>query len=247
MRLIPSARVVFALLLPVLGPAVVSAQQEGREVTFRTLCFQHQDGLMEAKVASGKGKGGAFEVPLLSGNFSEQIKARFLNETAFLFVDDATAPDGRKVIARGKLASAKLQIFLLLPDPSKKMPYRIVAMNDDEKSFPMGSVRILNLCPGPVRFNFAGTDMKPIQPGKIVVYPPVKSIDEWGMYQVGIAYGTPEGKWITVATPSWKSVNLKRDFVITALDPRSKQPRISYYKDIPPWRKPNLVVPDGGS
>jgi len=218
------------------------AQNEGgRTIKFRVVCLEHRENVLKGNVATGK-SGSNLEVPFLSGNFTEQYEASFNSNTATFFVEDTDAPNERRVVASGKLAAGNQQVFLLLPSSEKKMPYRIFAMNDDEKSFPMGGVRLLNLCSGPIRLEIAGTTLKPVKPGKLATYPPVKAVDKWGMYQVRLDFATKSGEWIPVASPSWKGTKLKRDLVITRLDNRTKQPLISYYKDIPPWRKPNLGV-----
>lgn len=228
--------------LAFLAPSL-KAQEEGRTVAFRVICLEHSQNIREVSVATGSSDG-SLTIPLLTGNFTESFKASFPTESAILFVDDPGAPQQRRVVATGKLATGTQQVFLLVPDTGKKIPYRIIAMNDDERSFPMGSVRILNLCAGPIRVNLAGTNMKPINPGKSTTYPPVKLVDEWGMYQARLDFATPDKQWIPVASPSWKGTKLKRDLVIARLNKRSKQPLISYYKDIPPWRKPELVAPE---
>ena len=226
----------------VLVPSL-KAQEEGRTVNFRVICLEQKDGIRKVQVAKGK-PDETLAIPLLTGNFTDSFKCSFPTESAVFFVEDSEAPEKRRVVATGKLASGDQQVFLFIPNTEKEMPYHIIAMNDDEKSFPMGSVRILNLCAGPVRVNLAGTDMKAIAPGKSSTYPPVKRVDKWGMYQARLDFATPDNQWIPVASPSWKGSELKRDLVITRLDKRSKQPLISYYKDIPPWRKPELAVPD---
>ncbi len=216
------------------APSARAQEASGRAVSFRVICPEHRDGITSAFLASPQGEDPG-EIPLLSGNFTGEYKSRFPDNKVTLVAGGGDAT----IVAEGKLASAARQVFLLLPDPAGKHPYRILAMNDDERTFPMGGVRILNLCPGPVRFTIAGAEQKPISPGQITIYPPVKTVDEWNMYQVFIDYGTPEGGWVRVSTPSWKGTELKRDFVITTLDPRSRQPRIYNFKDIPPWRRPS--------
>jgi hypothetical protein len=74
----------------------------------------------------------------------------------------------------------------------------------------------------------------------VVVYPPVRQVDEWNMYQARIDFANAKGDWVPVSSPSWKASTQKRDLVITLLDPVSHYPRIASYKDLPPWHKPQL-------
>ena len=236
-HLLSTLRFCFLLLLL---PQALAAEQNERKVAFRLLCFEHRDGITSARIDVGKDTGKFHEIILLTGNFTNEYKGSFADNTVRFYVTDETKPDGRRIVATGPLALGERQLFLLLPEPDGSRPYRVYALNDDESVFPMGGVRVLNLCPTMIRLNLAGTDMKPIQPGKVAVYPPVRQIDEWHMYQARIDFATATGDWVPVASPSWKSSAQKRDLVITMLDPVSHYPRIASYKDIPPWRKIQL-------
>lgn len=233
-RLIPALRIWFVLGLL----SAVAAGQDERKVVFRVLCFEHRADITSAGIDIGKDPGKFHEIVLLTGNFTAEYKSTFADNTVRFHVADATQPDGRRIVAAGALAQGERQLFLLLPGPDGSRPYRVMAFDDDERTFPMGAVRVLNLCPTMIRLNFAGADMKLIQPGKVVVYPPVRQVDEWNMYQVRIDFANAKGAWVPVSSPSWKASTLKRDLVITLLDPVSHYPRIASYKDIPPWRKP---------
>jgi len=232
-------RLIPILLVCCLAPAVTLAE-EGRKVVFRLLCLEHREGITSARVDVGVKPGKFHEIILLTGNFTDDYAISCADNTVRFHVVDAARPDGRRIVAAGPLAAGERQLFLLLPAPSGPIPYRVFAMNDDETAFPMGATRALNLCATPVRFNLAGADMKPIEPGGIVVYPPVQRFDEWGMYQARIDYADAKGDWVAVSSPSWKASTRKRDMVITMMDPESHNPRIAYYKDVPPWRKPKL-------
>jgi hypothetical protein len=231
-------RMIPVLLLALSFLPSISYGQNDRKVTFRLLCFEHREGVTSARIDVGGEPGKFQEMILLTGNFTDEYKVSFPDNIIRFHVADPARPDGRRIVAEGPLAQGDHQLFLLLPESNGTRPYRVYAMNDEESVFPMGGIRVLNLCPSQIRFNLAGAEMKPIEPGKIVVYPPILRFDEWGMYQVRIDLASADGDWIPVSSPSWKASKLKRDLIITMLDPVAQYPRISYYKDIPPWRKP---------
>lgn len=220
--------------------------QEARTVTFRAMCYQHMGEITEVSLPAPGGEGKTL-IPLPTSGFTPDIKASFTGGVVRFTVDKANPASGKtepKVVAEGKLASGDRQMFLLLPSPDKEVVYRVHAMNDDEKSFPMGATRVMNLAALKIRLNLAGADLPPIPPGDVVVYPPVKKVDEWGMYTARIDFDNGKGGWVPVATQSWKTSERKRDLVITMLDPKTRQPSIRLYQDIPPWRQE--VLPVGG-
>lgn len=224
--------------------AVTVAADEAREIEFRVLCLGFLDDVKAGEIASGE-SGKKLEVDLTVGRFSEQFKTSFSGDTVTLSIDDKKAPKGRRVVASGELSKSKRQVFLFVPDPAEDRSYRILAMDDDERSMPMGSVRVVNLSGSPIRVNLDGKgldgeELKPIEDGQFESYPPVKDSDEWGMYQVALEMGLPDGEWFPFMSPSWKRSELKRDLVVITFDERVQQPNVHSYKDIPPWRRAEL-------
>ncbi len=228
------------IILPCLLLSAIAVGENDRKVVFRVLCLEHRADITRARMDIGKDPGKFHEIVLLTGNFTDEYQSSFADNAVRFHVADATQPDGRRIVAAGALAQSERQLFLLLPETDGTRPYRVFALNDDESAFPMGAVRVINLCPVMIRLNLAGADMKPIEPGKVVVYPPVRRFDEWNMYQARIDFANAKGDWVPVSSPSWKASTRKRDLVITLLDPVSHFPRIASYKDLPPWRKPQL-------
>ncbi len=227
-----------------ISPAAVSAQGSAGEISVRVLCFEYRNDITSV-VAAGD-RGGSIPIPLYTSGFSEPVKAKFVGGKAALYTEEAAA-DGKmelKLVAEGKLAEGTRQAFLLIPtDAATGAVYRIVAFPDGEDVFPMGATRVLNLAPFPIRLNLAGSDMDPIKPGGIGMYPMVKKTDDWNMYTARIKFGVAEGQWVDVSTQSWKSSDRKRDWVITRFDAATKQPVVRLYQDIPPWRQVALPTP----
>jgi hypothetical protein len=215
--------------------------QEARTVNFRVLCYQHVNDVKFVSMLAASGA--AVQVPLPTSGFGEDTKGAFTDGMVRFVAENSNPP---KVVAEGKLAKGDRQVFLFLPSvDANKMPYHVFALDDDEKNFPMGSTRVLNLSALKVRLNFAGADLPPIPPGSIAVYPKVTTVDEWKMYPARIDFEDGKGGWKPVSNQSWKASDTKRDLVITTVDVRTRQPSIRMYQDIPPWRMQALPTAAG--
>lgn len=234
-----------ALFCGILGMGITSlcAQDDGRAVKFRLLCYEQVRDIIKGLVVGAKG--GNEEVVFYSGGFGPQISGKFTGGKVRFFT---TAPgaDGKPVItvvAEGDLGASAVQVFLLFPQAKDKFPvYRVLAYDDLEPSFPMGSTRVINLASIAIRLSLAGAQMPPIKPGGVQVYPQIKKADEWNMFTARIEFEVETDKWIPVSTQSWKSSARKRDWVITHVDPITRQPAIRLYQDVPPWRETVLPV-----
>ena len=230
-----------ALMLSVLWLGLLSlpAQNDVRVVRFRLLCYEQVNDLTKAMII-GDG-GGKQEVIFYSGGFGPQITGKFTGGKVRFFTE-AAGPDGKPVatvVAEGDLGPSTVQMFLLFPQPKGKSPvYKVLAFDDLEKAFPMGSTRVINLATCPIRLNLAGADMPAVKPGGMDVYPQIKKADEWNMFTARVDFALEDGKWVPVTTQSWKSSNLKRDWVIAQFDPITRQPAVRTYQDLPPWREP---------
>lgn len=237
------------LLLAVLAGGAATAQDDGRTVIFRVLCLEHAGGLISAFAPAPGKEGAKIEVPLFTSEFSGEMKGVFTGGQAALFTEQ-DGPDGkpaRKVVARGALAASPRQAFLVVPAgeqaKDKSLVYQIVAYDDREDGFPMGSTRVVNFAPFPVRLNLAGADLPPIPPAGSKVYPQVRTVDEWNMFSVRIDFAADGTNWVPVASQSWKASERKRDWVVTRFDAAARQPIIRLYQDIPPWRQPKVPEP----
>jgi hypothetical protein len=222
----------------------LAAQEDARLVKFRVLCYEHAKETLKGFVVGAGGD--KQEVEFLTGGFGPQLTGKFAGGKVRFYVEKP-GPDGklvRSVVGEGNLDPSAVQLFLLLPETKPAGPvYRVLAFDDLEAAFPMGSTRVINLAPFPIRLNLAGADLEPIKSGGMKVYPQVKVVDEWNMYTARIDFFAQE-QWVPVATQSWKASDRKRDWVITHLDPASQSPAIRLYQDIPPWRE--VVLPLGG-
>ena len=229
-----------------LGMTSLRGQDDGRVVKFRLLCYEQARDTIKALVV-GAG-GGNQEVAFYSGGFGPQMSGKFTGGKVRFFTE-APGPNNKPlvtVVAEGDLGPSAVQMFLLFPQAKDKTPvYKVLAFDDLEASFPMGATRVINLASVSIRLNLAGAQMPPIKPGGVQVYPQIKKADEWNMFTARVDFEVQTDQWVPVATQSWKSSIRKRDWVITQLDPATRQPAIRLYQDIPPWREVQPAVSGG--
>lgn len=212
-------------------------------VKFRVLCYEHAKETTKAFVLGATGD--KQQVEFLTGGFGPQLSGKFAGDKVRFYAENPGS-DGklvRSVVAEGTLGPSAVQMFLLLPESKAGGPiYRVLAFDDLEAAFPMGSTRVINLAPFAIRLNLAGKDLEPIKAGGMKVYPQVKAVDEWNMFSARIDFGVGADQWEPAATQSWKASDRKRDWVITHIDPASQTPAIRLYQDIPPWRETVLEL-----
>lgn len=221
------------------SPRAMADTTQGTQVSFRLLCFEHRNNVTSAFAPGDDAT--HIPVPLFTSSFSEVMKARFTHGRAAFFIEEAQADGKMKktIVAEGPLARSPRQAFVLMPSDEKKdgVVYRVLAFDDGEEAFPMGSTRVLNFSQFPVRLNIAGSLQPPIKPGGNAMIPLVKKVDDWNMFTAMIQFGVSTDQWVDVATQSWKASERKRDWVITLYDAETRLPTIRQYKDIPPWRR----------
>ncbi|WOO40626.1 hypothetical protein [Rubellicoccus peritrichatus] len=213
---------------------------EGRTITFRTLCFRHQDDVKEVKAL---GPDGQSLIPVkLYTTYSLPERMMLRDNQAIFVMEDGLSADGVspkfRVVARTTVPSSVSQVlFVFLPaEKNASEPYKLIALQDDPKAFPYGNVRLLNLSPVPVRFHLgeqAGAKAKTVKPGGIEMVDRVQQVDDYNMYQVRIEFQGRKG-FVPISSTRWKAADRKRDLAITYFDPDTKRPLVNVYKDVPP-------------
>jgi hypothetical protein len=235
----------FAIAIIFPTPCRGAESKADEAIAFRTLCTESRDQVVS--VVPPKGNSRKTVVPLYVGSFSELITAKFADHKAAFYGDgkQVKGKAGRKLMAEGPLATGSRQVFIVVPaKEDADTIYRIHAFDDSDGVFPMGSTRVLNLTPFPLRLNVAGTEQEPIEPEGSAMYPICEDVDDWNMYKVGIDLKADGKQWQTVATQSWKASDRKRDWVVVTYDAATKQPTVRLYQDVPPWMAVDLT-PDG--
>ncbi len=224
-------------LLTVIACSASSAAEQ--VIEFRTLCFQQQEGIKEVLVPSAKGKDkGMLQVPLYRA-YSEKMKMRTEDGVAAFAIEDPETEGDEpayRTVARAKLPASRQVLFVFLPGggEGEKLPYRLLALPDDERSFPWGQLRLYNMAPVPVRFHlgeYSGPKAKTLKPGTIVQVPRIRKLNSYKMYNVVIAFQTKSG-FVTTNNTRWKSVERKRDLAISFLHPKTRRPTVALFSDV---------------
>ena len=216
--------------------AVVADEQT---IEFRTLCFQHQEDIKEVLVPSPDGKDKRMlKVPLYRA-YSEKMKMRAVDGVA-TFVVRAPGAEGEKpafrTVAQAKLPASRQVLFVFLPGGEKgsKRPYRLLALPDDERSFPWGHVRMINVAPVSVRFHlgeYSGSKARTLKPGALDQIAGIRKLNPYKMYNVVIEFGTKSG-FVTTNNTRWKSLERKRDLAIAFLHPKTRRPTVALFQDV---------------
>lgn len=224
--------------------ALVSiAHGQGKKFSFRTLCFSYVDKVSKVYLPDAK-SGEMLEVPLYTEVYSLPLEGDSKDSKATFFLTEEASTSEKKTpsLTPVKLPDSSKLLFLFLPNPGKTgQPYRVMAMADDTASFPLGSVKILNLTPAELRFDlgeFSGAKGIRVSPGKTAVTTAAKKVNHLNHYDAKVLYQLKPGEFSPFYNSRWRSIGEKRDLVIVYLDPTSKQPVVAIYEDVPPTTEP---------
>ncbi len=213
--------------------------EPSRKVQFRTLCITQLEGLEKVHIPAGKGASKNQEVALYT-DISRPIEGVFTSNEA-VFYTLKPDPQGKPMrVAVGKTALGKSarQLFVFAPGSGEgdgKLTYHVLAYDDDEKSFPLGSIRAINLSSEPVRFVMAGTPIPPILPGQSTQFPHAKEVNEYNMYPVTVEFQSVSGEWVKGQAASWKASDRSREVVVTSGDTKTQSQAVKIFGDFPPW------------
>ncbi len=233
-------RSILAVLLALAAPL---AAQETRTITLRTLCFTHVNNVKKLYLP-GEEAGTVVEVPLFTEVFSLPVTATAKGGKVSFLLDKEPPAEGKPPAALPpvSLPSASKVLFLFLPNPGNKdVPYKVVAMGDDESSFPLGTTKAMNLTAATLRFDLGEfVDAKGIVvgPGKTTIIPPVRKVNHLNQFDAKVLYEIKPGVFEVFYNSRWRSVSRKRDIAIAYVDPVSKQPMVTLYEDAPPAPPP---------
>ncbi|GAA5477873.1 hypothetical protein Hhel01_01368 [Haloferula helveola] len=224
------AFLIAALVLPVAG------QSEERLLNVRTLCFSYIDDVKSVFVP-GERKGEMLEQELYTAVYSLPFQMRATGGKGVFFLPNDDPEKPYKALPAVELPATSEILFLFLPSPDKaKSPYRIVALPDDTRSFPYGSVRLMNLSNHNVRIHMgehSGGKAVNLTPGKSRLVDSVRKVDGLNRYPVLSEYETDKG-FARFHNTAWRSIKDKRDLAIIYTEPKSGHPRIKHYEDAAP-------------
>jgi len=215
------------------------AAQEARIIEARTLFFQRSGDASDIYIQAPKN---AYKISMPVESFSETFKCVLPNGSAVFYKEEGQNPDGtpkKVVLARTQVPSSfKKVLFYFIPitaTEKKKqgnLLYRVIALDDGLKKFPMGHTRLLNLSSTPAAF-FIGEHRRKLAAGKFARVPEVKKRDKWNMASIVCKLKTVKGRWRTISEFQARFSKRKRMFIVSYINPKTKQPLLKIYKDIP--------------
>jgi hypothetical protein len=127
-------------------------------------------------------------------------------------------------------AGLKRAMVVVLPSPADAKPaYRMLLIDDSEKSFPGGESRVLPLV-GVETAIQAGEHRLPVHPGKITQVPPVLKVNEYNMAQTNFYY-QQEGSWVAFTERQLQFLDACRRIFIIHATPGALQPRVTTIVD----------------
>ncbi len=219
----------------VVAAALASATAHADAINARTLCFSYQQDVKSVWVPTDREQT-MTEVGLFTSGYSLPFKM-MVNDGRAVFSrpsDDEETP--YEALASAKLPDTSSVLFLFLPSGKEETPYRVVALPDDSRKFPYGSIHLMNLSKEKVRVHMGehnGPKAVALAPGKAKLVDEVTRLDDFNRYPVLAEYLTDEG-FARFHNTAWRSIEGKRDLVIVFNDPASGRPRIQHYEDARP-------------
>lgn len=138
------------------------------------------------------------------------------------------------MVAATRIPDAVQRAILLIFPSGKgdsKLPYHLIVINDDGRSFPKGESRVLNMTARPMAMK-AGEHNVKLPPAKISPVPAVKQVNH--MNQAPTSFyrqGDEEIPWILVAERPMQFVPDSRHLIIVYQLPGTKAPRLRTITD----------------
>jgi hypothetical protein len=127
-------------------------------------------------------------------------------------------------------------ILLFLPEKTGAgHPYKIMAIDDSKNAFPVGTFRVSNLSPHPVRILLEekNYDFKPGQTG-FITDPPVREGNQSGMK----AYSFHDNNWQRIGSGIWPHPGESRVVQILFIHPARGHVQLRAFDDVPPRDMP---------
>lgn len=228
-------RVVLIGLSAIVMAAPALAQQS-RKVVVRSLCFEHVEGLKSVHFL--KKDKGEVEIPLWLGEPSDDIILELPSSVLAFHVPAAGNEEEPRLVAQGKLGAGPRQLFFFVPSGKENPLYQVLSFPDDERSFPMGAVRLLNLAKVPAVFQM-GERVTKVPAGGAAIVPMPRKVNRYNDYNFEIKLETPGGLY-PVRQTRGRAVKTKRDMAVVYVDPASQRAKVNLYTDIPPWTLPKV-------
>lgn len=230
-------KLIFTSLVLIASTSVVFAQK-ARKIQFRTLCVEQIENLTTVNIPA-PGKNAKPQEISLFADVSPQIEGTFETDDA-IFYQEKPGADGKVesvAVGKAKMGKSNRQMFVFAPNEKggDKLPYQVIAFDDDTKAFAMGQIRAINLASVPVRYLVAGKPLPEIPAGGFSQFPQPSQVDEYNIYPMVVQYRNPDGEWVDGKSSNWKASDRKREIVVTLFAPETKSLTVRNFSDIPPW------------
>ncbi|MEO5716761.1 MAG: hypothetical protein ABIT37_25000 [Luteolibacter sp.] len=150
-----------------------------------------------------------------------------------VFSKSGKAEDAKKAdLQLGKVTLPQSgSYFMLIFLPAGKETFRILALDDSVKEFPLGSYRVISLSRLPVKITLEDKpyEFKPGQ-SSLITNPPVQANQHSAMY----AFAEVDGKWQRIGSGLWPNPGLKRSVQLFFDNPETMQTELRGFRDIAP-------------
>jgi hypothetical protein len=146
--------------------------------------------------------------------------------------DRSSLTDSEKVMAKVQVPeSFRSAVLMFLPGDGKKdsPKYQVLPIDDDTRSFPRGSFKVINLGPIPLRITLEKKiwDFRPGQT-RVIEEPPVNNRNASAMR----AYKFADEQWQGIGATSWPHPGRKRVIHVAFYNPSSKKIELRGIRDI---------------
>ena len=218
-----------------------NAVPASRQVQLRLLSFYAESAMPElyAHNAQNSEKAVGVLAPLKSYLNHEFVTIN-LTSDSLRFSASAQAPTEEQTLAKVTLPAKGNQFMLVFFPGEKNGSFRVMALDDSRKAFPLGSFRVMNLARSNVRLTLETTNYD-FAPGKeiIIENPPVKDNNHSGMF----CFAEISGKWQRIGSGLWPHPGTKRDVQFFFENPQTQTIELRGFRDIsPPMESPPAVV-----
>jgi hypothetical protein len=208
----------FLAAVCLLIPSVLSAQ-EAPTIQVSVFCFRYAGSLQSLELKSGAESTATVE--LSTANLVGPVKAVVENGSVTFFQKPITEDGAPLPAAAIKLPAgcARAVVVLVPAAEGEALPYRGFAFDHDGRSFPMGSMKIVNLSPYPVRWNIGGK-VTGLKPGGIEGFQPK---GEPGSNQNVVFQFQKDERWLPMTTTRWAVRDDRRYLMCIYEDPATRR------------------------
>ncbi|WP_193213487.1 hypothetical protein [Luteolibacter marinus] len=216
-----------AVLLPVATQSIAAADYKVRGVSI-------QPGVpgveVHAHLADGSATAGVVNLRQFLNHEFDTLKVEGKKVVFTLNADPASATDPTEEVGSCEFDDKdKSYILMFIPEQTGKPKCRVLSVPDDVKSFPVGSINVVNLTSMPVKIELEKDEFS-FKPGETrpIVDPPVAANQTAGMK----AYVEKDGAWAKFSSGIWPHPGKKRVLQVFVENPTNGTVQIRGVRDV---------------